>query len=158
MKGELGSKFKRPPPSNHTCSVAFGQKVRQAEVGNWSRNPHGNTMVKYMKVILRPLKLYSVAVWVFFPDTNLRLSQFLFKYDIECMVSWLRRSEIWPDLTLQVAALLNITRVSLDSPQLSVWLFPSCQEGRRFREKFSLFLRWPIRESRLRRNSLSIEN
>ena len=63
-------------------------------------------MVKYMKAILRPLKLYSVAVRVFFPDTNLRLPQFLFKYNLECLVSWRRRSEILPHLTLQVAALV----------------------------------------------------
>ena len=60
-------------------------------------------MVEYMKAILRPLKLYSVALRVFFPDTNLRLHQLLFDYNKECMVSWLRRSEIWPHLTLQVA-------------------------------------------------------
>ena len=64
-------------------------------------------MVKYMKAILRPLKLYSVAVRVFFPDTDLRLSQFLFERDIEFMVSWQRLSEIRPHLTLQVAALMN---------------------------------------------------
>ena len=62
-------------------------------------------MVKYMKAILRPLKLYSYAVRVFFLDTDLSLPQFPFEYNIECMVSWLRRSEIWPHLTLQVAAL-----------------------------------------------------
>ena len=67
-------------------------------------------MVKYMKAILSPLKLYSVAVRVFFPDTDLRLPQFFFKYDIECLVSWLRLSEIWPHLTLQVAALMLSSR------------------------------------------------
>ena len=46
-------------------------------------------MVKYMKAILHPLKLYSVAVWVFFPDTNRHLPQFLFKHDLECKVTWL---------------------------------------------------------------------
>ena len=51
----------------------------QAEVGIWSRNPHGNTMVKYRKAILRPLKLFSVAMLVFFPDTDLRVPQFLFR-------------------------------------------------------------------------------
>jgi len=56
---------------------------------------------------LRPLKLTGVAVWVFFPDTNLRLPYFLFEYVLECMVSWLRRSKIWPHLTLPVAALLG---------------------------------------------------
>ena len=70
-------------------------------------------MVKYMKAILRPLKLYSVAVRVFFPDTDLRLPQFLFKYDIECMVSWLRRSEISPHLTIQVAALAVMSKLHL---------------------------------------------
>ena len=38
------------------------------------------------------VKLYSVAVRVFFLDADLRLPQFLFKYEIECMVSWLRHS------------------------------------------------------------------
>ena len=58
------------------------------------------------RAIICSLKIYSVAVWVFFPDTNLRLPKFLFKYDLECMVYWLRRFKIWPHLTLQVAALL----------------------------------------------------
>ena len=62
-------------------------------------------MVKFMKAIFCPLKLYSVAVRVFFPDTELRLPQLLFKYDIECMVCWLRRSET--HLTFQVAALVS---------------------------------------------------
>ena len=61
-----------------------------------------------MKAILCPLKLYSVALWVFFPDTNLCLPQFIFKYNLKCMVSWMRRSKILPHLTLQVAALLII--------------------------------------------------
>ena len=43
---------------------------------------------------------------VFFPDTNLRLPQFVFKYNLECLVSWRWRSEILQHLTLQVAALV----------------------------------------------------
>ena len=48
----------------------------------------------------------SVAVRVVCPDTDLRLPQFLFKYHIEFMFSWLTRSEIGPQMALQVTALL----------------------------------------------------
>ena len=73
----MWSNFRTPQPTNHTLYVIFKKELRQAEIGIWKENPHGNTMVKYMKAILRPLKPYSVAVWVFFPDTNLHLPRFL---------------------------------------------------------------------------------
>ena len=64
LKGKFGSKLKLkfPPPSNHTQQAAIWQQIRHAEVGIWLKDPQGNTIVKYIEEILRPLKLISVAM------------------------------------------------------------------------------------------------
>ena len=83
--------------------------VNQTSRGRYlTKKPARQHNGKVYEAILRPLKLYGVAVLVFCPDTNLHLPHFLFKYALECMVSWLKRSKICPHLTLQVAAQLSI--------------------------------------------------
>ena len=90
----MWSNFRMPQPTNHALYVVFEKELRQVEIGIWKENLHGNTK-EFQWVLNGFYMLYHcVAVRVFFPDTDLRLPQLLFEYNLECMISWLRHSEI----------------------------------------------------------------
>ena len=40
----MWSNFRTPQPTNHTLYVVFKKELRQAEIGIWKENPHGNTI------------------------------------------------------------------------------------------------------------------
>ena len=77
----------------------FVRKIRALEV-----IPHSKWRKKAWPLICTGA---NIAVWVLIQDTDLRLPQFLFKYHIECMVSWRKSSEIWPQMTPKVTALMG---------------------------------------------------
>ena len=48
----MRSNFRTRQPTNHTLYAVFKKEFRQAEVGRWKKNPHGNTLPKYKTVEL----------------------------------------------------------------------------------------------------------